>query len=101
MKRWFPLETESIAKSLRSTSDYLDKTRKIFFSCASSREFPHALFFRRLFESPLFFSPDWLATLTPARLLRNLIDARFARFLELVGGRLVASLLFPEGFFYN
>ena len=83
MKRWFPLET------------YLDKTRKIFFSCASSRAFPHALCFRRLSESPLFFFPGWFATLTLARLLRDLIEARFARFLKLVRGRLVASPLFP------
>lgn len=79
---------------MRSTSDYLDKTRKIFFSCVSSHEFPHTLFFRRLSESPLFFFPGWSATLTLAWLLRDLIEARFARFLELVRGRLVASLLF-------
>ena len=29
-----------------------------------------------------FFFPDWFATSTPARLLRNLIDARFARACE-------------------
>ena len=40
------------------------------------------------------FFPGWFVTLTLARLLRDLIEAHFARFLELVRGRLVASLLF-------
>ena len=46
------------------------------------------------FLKVLYFFPGLFVTLTLARLLRDLIEARLARFLELVRGRLVASLLF-------
>ena len=46
------------------------------------------------FSKSFIFFPGWFATLTLVRLLRDLIEARFPRFLEFVRGRLVASLLF-------